>query len=592
MAPGEGRMTCIRDAAALALTMMLAAGPAIAADEPDELMPGRIAIIRYGIIAKFVARATTTLFDLPDANNSPIDEGATLSIFDTGGPGGDSYDLPSGAGWKGLGVPPGSKGYRYKGAGTVSDPCKTVLVKQKVVKAVCRGAGVTLGNPIVGEIGIVLAVGTDTKNYCALFGGEVLRNDAGLTKRKSAPPPGQCPSPSNPTTTTSTVSGASTVTTSSTTSTSIGGLCCGGMGFSTFIGEGVSGDVCGTLRNFDGSEFKPVICGGMYVGGGGNSITLPLSTPNNLKFTVGLTNCTGQIADVVPTTSIETGTSLSCTKQGCFFAGPLTIPNSTATPTSACVVITVATDASGTMNCSSGEALMDIPLSAAIFLTGDVLPLRPGIQPCPLCTNGQVGVPGSGTCEGGLNNGMACTPANTDANGVNGMDVSYPTSHDCTLPLTASIGSIPIALSLDSGTVNWVGAPATNPTSFGNSGNQTRVFCGYCRNGDTSAFQDPFQQCWENGPFGPACSAPNGVCQQRTHGAFGPGGGSVKTILTLGAAAGSVVDGLPHDQTLASVFCIPPTGDQVVDAAADLPGPCALTLKGTTTLCATPNNCP
>src|SRR4029450_13557504 len=68
---------------------------------------------------------------------------------------------------------------------------------------------------------------------------------------------------------------------------------------------------------------------------------------------------------------------------------------------------------------------------AAIYLTGDSLPLRPGIQPCPLCTGGQVGVSGSGTCEGGLNNGMACTPANTDVNGGNGMGPASPTRHAC-----------------------------------------------------------------------------------------------------------------------------------------------------------------
>ena len=589
-------MICIRHAAVLGLTMMLAASPAIAADEPDELMPGRIVIIRYGVIAKFVSKAAT-LFDLPDANNSPVNEGATLRIFDTGGPGADTYNLPAGQ-WRGLGVPPGSKGYKYKGAGSVGDPCKVVLVKQKVVKAVCKGGGVQVGTPFVGDVGIVLAVGTDTKNYCARFGGTVVRNDAGLTKAKSAPTPALCPSgPSGPTSTTtsttSTTIGTGVTTTSSTTSSTIGGLCCGGMGFSSFIGEGVSGDVCGTIRNCDGSEYAPLICGGMYVGGGGNSITLPLSTPNNLQFTVGLTNCTGQTADVVPTTSIQTGSNLNCTdSDGCFFAGPLTIPNSVTTPTSACVIITVATPASGTINCSSGEAQIDLPLSAAIYLTGDGDPLRPGIQPCPLCTGGQVGVAGSGVCQGGLNNGMNCTPANTDVNGVNGMDPSYPTSHDCPPLLNASIGSIPISPSFSSGAVSWTGTPAPRPTSTSSSSVQTRVFCGFCRNPGTGGFQQPFQQCWQNGAVGPVCSAPNDSCQQRNQGAFGPNGQAVKTITAVGAAAGSIVDGLPHDQSLASVFCIPPTFNPTVDTAADLPGPVGLTLKGTTTLCATANNCP
>jgi len=574
------------------LMMALAAGPARAADEPDELMPGRVVLVRSGVIAKFVAKATTA-FDLPDANNSPVAEGAVLSMFDTGGPGADTYALPA-IGWKAL----GTGGYKYKGAGTAGDPCRVVLVKTKVVKAVCKGAGVQLPTPFLGDVGIRLAVGTDTKNYCALFGGSSVRNDGTMTKAKSAAAPPACPT-AEPTTTTSTVGTSSTIdttpttSTSSTTSTTIGGPCCGGFGFMSFIGDGVSGDTCGTIRSNDGSEFAPITCGGLYVGGGGNSITLPLSTPNNLKFTVGLDNCSGQTADVVPTTAAQTGTNLSCTDVGCFFAGPLTIPNPTTPPTSACVIITVATAASGTVDCGAGTAQIDLPLNAAIFLTGDSLPLRPGIQPCPLCIGGQVGLPGSGTCEGGINNGMACTPANTDVNGVNGMDPSYPTSHDCPPLLNASIGSIPIALAPDSGTVRWTGTSAPRPTSNASSGgNQTRVFCGYCRDPNTGGFQQPFQACWANGPVGPVCSPPFDACQQRTHGAFGPNGGAVKTVDAIGAPAGSLVDGLPHDQTLATVFCIPPTFNATVDAAADLPGPAGATLKGTTTLCASASNCP
>src|SRR5262245_18470665 len=109
MASREGRMTRIRYAAALGIAILLAAGPAIAADEPDELMPGRIVLIRNGVIAKFVAKAAPALFNLPSASNYPTAEGATLSLFDTAGPEADSYNLPAGQ-WKGLGAPAGSKG--------------------------------------------------------------------------------------------------------------------------------------------------------------------------------------------------------------------------------------------------------------------------------------------------------------------------------------------------------------------------------------------------------------------------------------------------------------------------------------------------
>jgi hypothetical protein len=581
-------MVHVRPVAAFSLIAMLAATPAVAADEPDELMPGRIVLIRSGTIAKFVAK-TTVPFDLPDASNSPLAEGGTLSIFDTAGPEADTYALPSG-GWKALGST-GSKGYKYKGTGSISDPCRVVLVKQKVVKAVCRGAGVQVSTPFTGDVGIVLAIGTATKNYCARFGGTVIRNDGTMIRAKSAPAPIACPTNNPPGSVTST--SATTTSTSTVTTITVGGPCCGGFGFSSFISDGYSGAPCGTIRNVDGSEYAPVGCGGMYVGGGGNSITLPLSTPNNLHWVVALTSCTGQTATVGPTASTETGSDLNCTEAGCFFGGPLTIPNSTTTPASACVIINIATDASGTMNCGSGEAQIDLPLSADIFLTGDSLPFRPGIQPCPLCVGGTVGVPASGTCDGGTNNGMACTPANTDLNGVNGMDPSYPTSHDCPPLISANIGAIPIAPLFTTGNITWTATPAPRPTSSTPSGgNQTRVFCGYCRNPDTGGFQDPFQACWANGPVGDVCDAPNDACQQRSQGAFGPNGGAVKTVTVLGTPAGSIVDGLPHAQRLASVFCIPPTGNAVADAGADLPGPAAIPLDGTRTLCAAANACP
>ena len=46
-------------------------------------------------------------------------------------------------------------------------------------------------------------------------------------------------------------------------------------------------------------------------------------------------------------------------------------------------------------------------------------------------------------------------------------------------------------------------------------------------------------------------------------------------------AAGITVGGGPVSGTLASVFCIPATGNGLIDGAADLPGPGATSLPGT-----------
>ena len=56
-------------------------------------------------------------------------------------------------------------------------------MKARLIKAVCRGTGVTLTPPFTGDVGIALTFGT-TDRYCAQFGGKSVKNDAKLTKRK------------------------------------------------------------------------------------------------------------------------------------------------------------------------------------------------------------------------------------------------------------------------------------------------------------------------------------------------------------------------------------------------------------------------
>src|SRR5262245_3305493 len=179
----------------LTAVLAISATSGWAVDEPDELIPGKITVIKGpGTLAKFVAKPLGAPFVLPTAaTNDPTGAGGTLRIFDTlaGIAGDDTYDLPA-AGWKGLGNPPGAKGFKYKGAGSLTDPCKVVLVKEKVIKAVCKGTGVTLAPPVQGDVGVILTLGTDSKRYCARFGGTGVKNQGGLMKRKDAPAPEAC----------------------------------------------------------------------------------------------------------------------------------------------------------------------------------------------------------------------------------------------------------------------------------------------------------------------------------------------------------------------------------------------------------------
>ena len=327
-------------------------------------------------------------------------------------------------------------------------------------------------------------------------------------------------------------------------------------------------------------------CSGLYTGGGGNSVPLPFAVPDLATSVTAITTCSGQTATIGGTTSTATGSNRTCTSTGCLFGGPLAIPNPGSTPTSVCTINFIGGSPTGSVICNTGATSISLPLQSELFLTGDTATdpgsTIAGIQPCPVCNRA-----GSGVCEGGPNNGMACTQGTSTLSG----NAAYPTSHDCPPDPMFSIGTIPIAFALSSGTVTWSGTTATNDTGS-TVGVQSRDFTGYCRDTDgTGAFQDPFVQCWQNGaPVGAACSGTFETCEQRSNGAFGPSGGSNKTITAIGSGAsllGGAVDG--H---LVSIFSIPPTSDATVNAAGDLPGPGAVALPATATLCTDAMTCP
>jgi hypothetical protein len=194
------------------LALMLSPYPAAALDAPDELVPARTVQIRGpGKLVRLVARPASGKFALPDAMNDPRHaEGSELAVFDAGGSGGaDHYPLPR-PGWNGIGVPPGTNGFRYQGTGSASDPCRLVLVKPTVLKALCTGPAVTLSPPFDGRAEIVLTLG-GSKRYCVSAGGTTVANSVGRLIRRNPPPPAGCAIV--PPTTTSTTTTSTTVTT-------------------------------------------------------------------------------------------------------------------------------------------------------------------------------------------------------------------------------------------------------------------------------------------------------------------------------------------------------------------------------------------
>jgi hypothetical protein len=357
----------------------------------------------------------------------------------------------------------------------------------------------------------------------------------------------------------------------------------------SFVTGNLPGD-CGDIIEATGQLVRNVACAGLFTGGGGNSVPLPFAVPDLGQAVSAITECTGQDAILGGSTSAETGSNRNCTSTGCLFGAPLAVPNPGSTPTSVCVLNAATAPLTGDANCDTGQTTAVLPLASVIFLSGDVLTATAGIQPCPLCTGGDPMTPNSGTCQGGSNPSGQCTPGTTELN------AAYPTSHDCPPIASLSIGTLPIAFQLTSGSIQWTGTTATNDETT-TKANQQRVFSGFCRDsvlpGASGAFENPAQKCWENGmASGAACGGDTfETCEQRNPGAFGPNGGAIRTILAVGNAMSLIGTG-EGAATLVSIFSIPPTFDPTVDGAGDLPGPGAVALPGTATLCTTANPCP
>jgi hypothetical protein len=362
-------------------------------------------------------------------------------------------------------------------------------------------------------------------------------------------------------TTTTTTPGATTTTVpGATTTTTLPGQCdCCGFGQLQFTTSQGTGN-CGSVVNSSGTSVLELSCGGLYFGGGQNSVPLPALVPDNGQSITNITACDPGTGDLTlaGASAAETGSPRNCTNAGCLFGAPLPIPNANSVPTSTCVINSLSANATGTANCATGASSINLPLNSEIFLTGDLLPGVAGIQPCPICT---------GTCQGGPNDGQNCTPESSD------LGDAFPTSHDCPPPAELDIGGLPIPFALTTGTASDTAGP---------SGTQQRVFCGFCRdqnNLGTGLFEEPGRPCSADAD---CTNSAFPDCEQRNNGAFSAG--AARTISATGTPPNVCLANGPAAGTLVSVFCIPPTFDPTVDNAADLPGPGAVSLPGTTEL--------
>jgi cysteine-rich repeat protein len=308
---------------------------------------------------------------------------------------------------------------------------------------------------------------------------------------------------------------------------------------------------CGDALDVSGQSTRSLDCGGLYIGGGDATVQQPIPIPAGVETAFGVTCSVNQFT-LGQTTPENAGGPNRCTAAGCHFGPPLAAPNTLSAQFSACIVSTLSRAAGGKAECDTGRVQAKVPLTAAVYLTGeDQAPGEPGLQACPVCIDGR--------CRGGANPGGTCTAY---APGI-------LTSFDCLPAGRQLVDEVPLELSLSTDTVTFTAAP---------SGTQARVFCGFCRDADaTLEFADPPISCRSPTSIA-ACAGQYESCEQRQQGAFGPNGGGVATIKLQGAAAGPLAAGTGADATLASVFCVPPVADDLVNNNVSLPGPAALTL--------------
>ena len=395
-------------------------------------------------------------------------------------------------------------------------------------------------------------------------------------------------------------------------------------------GFSASGAPCNTNADCNDINFPSqycegdLDCGGLYFGGSGVNTPLPTVVPDYGTSVYNVANCNGgaQTFDLNPTTAAEVGIR-SCTSgsevntlypkcvggplagnpchiagdcpgneacagpgipaacctnvgtgtcgtgacsgnlNGCLYGPPLPVPNANSSATSTCVINRIVANSASSGTCG-GASQINFNLSSDLYLTGDSLASRTGIQPCPICDSGTL------KCDGGPNNGLACTPGEAVVTGP-----AFPTSHDCPPAASTYIGALPIPYSLTSG-VTTLTASDKDGTCPGLGCAQVLTFCGFCRSKNPpQPFEPGPHACNSNSD----CTNPSfPACQQRTDGAFG--NGEAMTITETGSPAGCLDDNLPHNGKIVSTFCIPPSYNGTVDSAADLAGPGAVAMKG------------
>jgi len=304
---------------------------------------------------------------------------------------------------------------------------------------------------------------------------------------------------------------------------------------------------CGAVTDAAGASLLPLDCGQLYFGGGPVNINEPTELGGGTLRMRSL--CSGGELRLSPATS-----GVGCTAADCLFGGrPVCFPGQLG-PTA--LVISVGGGASGTVDCATWSAAeLDLPLEVEIF-----------VNPNPVSTA-------------------------DDPEGC-GVVCAGPRRADCSTAGLDSLGVIRLpSFSLRAPTVSKVGKTI---------GALAGVFCGYCRQPGHCFQGDPNPSCGgaadgvvtECSAISSTCiTEPFTSCHQSSGGAFGEG--LAQRIEVSASLGGNLGDLVPHDATLASIACIPPTFQRTcpeppcppnyqvdLDFLGSFPGPAALSLQG------------
>jgi hypothetical protein len=148
-----------------------------------------------------LARDAAVMAPIPGSLADPTTGGGELKVVNPSTNEAMTIALPENH-WRGIGDPPGSRGYDYADAGLVDGPCKKVSIRPKKLKALCRGSGITfsLDELSQGSLAIRLRSGgtAQPQDYCMRFGGTVIKDtqaaggSSGVFKAADANPPFGC----------------------------------------------------------------------------------------------------------------------------------------------------------------------------------------------------------------------------------------------------------------------------------------------------------------------------------------------------------------------------------------------------------------